>query len=358
MAEQAKAKIAVLVCTNVIGGHEFQMATLVRDLVRIADVTVYVNQEAHQAMFAETGASTVVLQGLLLRPGNLLKQVRDGIAGRTALRRRLGAPDTVLVSAGAVEAGVAASIALYGWVPLSLYLPFFYDRVPTWGRTGYLYNFVLSRFCGFYRQIVTINRIQATVIRALTGVQTLVVPNLVRDVAPAPSVQRGRMLFVGRLDQQKRVEELIEWADFEDNPFKELVIIGDGPLRSKIEDLAGKARHIKIVLAGWLGPEGQDALIDGNDILLLNSLLEGEPLVIREANKRGMRVIARHITGVRGVTRRSARFDSREQLQALLRQEHPVRQTLPPLSVKNDAMRRHRSLQAFVDRIQPINPLT
>src|SRR5206468_672198 len=65
MDEQAKTKIAVLICTNVIGGHEFQMATLVRDLVQYADLTVYVNHEAHRPMFAETGATTVTLAGQL-----------------------------------------------------------------------------------------------------------------------------------------------------------------------------------------------------------------------------------------------------------------------------------------------------
>ena len=329
MAEQAKAKIAVLVCTNVICGHEFQMATLVRDLVRLADVTVYVNQEAHQAMFAETGARTVVLQGLLLRSGNLLKQVRDGLAARAGLRRHLGAPDTVLVSAGAVEAGVAASIALYGWVPLSLYLPFFYDRVPTWGRAGYLYNYVLSRFCGFYRQIVTINRIQATVIRALTGANTVVVPNLVRPVMPAPATRPGRMLFVGRLDHQKRVDELIEWADFEANPFKELMVIGDGPLRAQLEAQAGRARHIRVYFAGWKSSAEQDAMIDGNDVLVLNSLLEGEPLVIREARKRGNRVVARSIIGVRGVTKPKQRFSNKDEFRNRLQKLAPYREQLP-----------------------------
>lgn len=349
MAEQAKAKIAVLICTNVIGGHEFQMATLVRDLNQCADLTVYVNHEAHRQMFAETGAPTVTLAGQLLRPGNLLKQMLEGVKARSSLRRQLGTPDTVLLSAGAVEAGVAASIALHGWKPMSLYLPFFYDRVPVWGAVGYLYNFLLSRFCRLYDQIVTINRIQASVIRALTGVKTLVVPNLVREVAPAPATRPGRMLFVGRLDHQKRVDELISWTDFEDNPFKELLIIGDGPLRAQIEGMAKAARHIKVVLAGWLGPQQQDSLIDGNDVLLLNSLLEGEPLVIREANKRGMRVFARNIIGVRGVTRRVARFSSCEQIRKLLCRENPIMSKRPIDQRRDEMQRRRRALLAFVE---------
>jgi glycosyltransferase involved in cell wall biosynthesis len=346
MAE--KAKIAVLACTNVIGGHEFQTATLVRDLVRHADVTVYVNQEAHHTMFAETGAVTVSLPGLLLRPGNLLKQVHAGLTSRASLRRHLGAPDMVLISAGAVEAGVGASIALYGWAPLSLYLPFFYDRVPVWGPTGYLYNFVLSRFCGFYRRIVTINRIQATVIRAMTGAETLVIPNLIRHVMPAPAEQTGRMLFVGRLDHQKRVDELIQWTDFAENPFKELVVIGDGPLRPLLEEQANRTRYVRVKFMGWQSSAEQDAMIDGNDVLVLNSLLEGEPLVIREARKRGNRILARSITGVRGVTKPGERFASKEDLQRRLTSLQPRRAQLDVKETSaTDVRRREAAVQAL-----------
>jgi len=354
MVQKIKANVAVLVCTNVIGGHEFQAATLVRDLLQHAAVTVYLNHEAHRPMFAETGAHTVVLPGKLLRTGNLLRQVKDGLAARTSLRRLLGTPDMVLVSAGAVEAGIAASIALRGWMPLSLYLPFFYDRVPTWGRVGHLYNCVLARFCGLYQKIVTINRIQATVIRAITGTATVVVPNLVRPVIPAPATQSGRMLFVGRVDHQKRIDELIEWTDFAENPFKQLVIVGDGPLRNKIESMAAVTRHIEVKLVGWLSPQQQDTLIDGNDVLLLNSLLEGEPLVIREANKRGMRVFARAITGVRGVTRRSTRFSTQEELRALLRSEDSCRGPVATSRNVDDLGRRNRAIGRLVANIAPV----
>ena len=54
----------------------------------------------------------------------------------------------------------------------------------------------------------------------------------------------------------------------------------------------------------------QDRLIRSNDILVLNSLLEGEPLVIREACFRSMKIVARDITGVRGVATYSERYIS------------------------------------------------
>jgi glycosyltransferase involved in cell wall biosynthesis len=350
MMDANKPAIAVLICTTVIGGHEFQAAALVGGLRRHADVTVYVNDAAHVAMFAATGAPTVLLTGALLRPGPLPKQLLAGARARGALRRAIGTPGRILISAGAVEAGVAASIALHGLAPLTLYLPSFYDRVPVWGRVGHGYNWLLARCCGLYRQIVTINRVQARIIKAFTGVGTLVVPNLIRDIAPAPAARPGRLLFIGRLDAQKRVDELIKWADFVDNPFSEFLVIGDGPFRPALEALAAQTRHVKVAFAGWLSAPEQDMLIDRNDVLVLNSILEGEPLVIREANKRSLRVLARAITGVRGITRKSSRFDSEEAFQALLRRT-PDWNPATPKPDDGDLRRRDRMLARLAQQL-------
>ena len=350
MMDANKPGIAVLICTRVIGGHEFQAAALVAGLRRHADVTVYVNDAAHVAMFAATGAPTVLLAGELLGPGALPKQLLAGARARAALRRAIGRPRQILVSAGAVEAGVAASIALHGLAPLTLYLPSFYDRVPVWGRVGHGYNWLLARCCGLYRQIVTINRVQARIIRAFTGVRTLVVTNLIREIRPAAAVRPGRLLFIGRLDAQKRVDELIEWADFGDNPFRELLVIGDGPARPALEALAARTRHLKVVFAGWLGAAEQDALIDRSDVLVLNSILEGEPLVIREAGKRGLRVLARAITGVRGITRKSCRFDDAAAFQALLRGMPPQHQAIH-VADDRDLRRRDRMLASLAQAL-------
>jgi glycosyltransferase involved in cell wall biosynthesis len=343
-----KSKIAVLICTNVIGGHEFQASAMVRDLREIAEVTVYVNDEKHVQMFAEARVDTVCLSGHLLKPGTLGKQVWNGICARKTLRKQLGHPDHVLICAGAVEAGVAASVALYGWVPLSLYLPFFYDRIPVWGKFGCLYNRLLSGFCALYSRIVTINRIQARVITRLTGIATVVVPNKVRQVAAVDAVRPGRLVFVGRLDHQKRIDELLTGIDFPHNPFGEILLIGDGPLRAKLESIAGRMEHVKVTFAGWLSADQQDALMDANDVLLLNSLLEGEPLVIREARKRGMRVLARAIIGVRGVTRRDERFANLGELRERLMQLPPARKKEVRVLADNaEDLRRARAVRAL-----------
>ncbi len=307
-------RVAVLICTNVIGGHEFQAAALCQSLSEHVSVTVVVNRSEHAAMFRDAGLEVIVAEGLLLGPGSLPRQIFNGWRRRAAIRALIQGSNHVIVSAGAVEAGVAAGVALRGHRPLSMYLPFFYDRVPVWGWKGHLYNCVLATTCKLFDHIITINRIQARVIRAFSGVPTLVVANRIRPVQLPVEQGPPRLVFIGRLDHQKRINEVLRWLDDVSNPIRELLLIGDGPLRPSLELQAKNLKHLSCKFLGWKGPEDQDRLLRTSDILVLNSLLEGEPLVIREARARGMHIVVREITGTRGVTSRAERFSSQQEL--------------------------------------------
>ena len=317
-SDQSRIRVAILVCSRVIGGHEYQVAALAQSLAAHVSVSVYVNQPDHASLFNAPELKVCLKEGQLLRPGTLLTQYLGGWRRRNAIRSLVDSHDYVIVSAGAVEAAIAAGVALRGYKPMSMYLPFFYDRVPVWGWTGHLYNCILARSCRLYDRIITINRIQASVIRAFSGVLTFVVPNKIREVQCPVEQGPARLIFVGRLDHQKRVDELMHWLDSEANPVKELVLIGDGPLRQQLENQALTLTWLKCSFLGWRGPEEQDRLIRSDDILVINSLLEGEPLVIREARFRSMKIVARDIIGVRGVTTRSERYNSQEELIDLL----------------------------------------
>ena len=306
--------VALLACTNVVGGHEYQLAALGQSLAKHVDVTVFVNRAEQAELFRDAGLEVRVMKGLLLGPGPLPWQYVAGWHRRTEIRAMVAGFDHVIVSAGAVEAGVAVGVALRGLQPASLYLPSFYNRVPVWGWKGHIYNCVLGTTCKLFDRIITINRIQARVIRAFSGCQTLVVANLIRQVQLP--VERGpsRMIFIGRMDRQKRVDELMRWLDIESNPIRDLLLIGDGPLRPELERLAQKLTHLNCTFLGWTKPEDQDRLIRASDVLVLNSLIEGEPLVVREARVRGMSIVARTIVGTRGVTSRAERFSTQQGL--------------------------------------------
>jgi glycosyltransferase involved in cell wall biosynthesis len=348
----AQPGIAILVCTNVIGGHEFQSAALARSLAEHVAVKVFINRSEHEKLFADAGLDVRLAEGVLLKAGGFPKQWADGWFRRKTIRKLVEGFDNVIVCAGAVEAGIAAGMALSGHKPTSLYLPFFYDRVPVWGWNGHLYNCILARTCRLFDRIITINRIQARVIRAFSGVSTVVVSNKIRDVQPPVEQGPARLVFVGRLDHQKRIDELMRWLDADTNPIKELVLIGDGPLRSQLEQQAQTLTYLKCSFLGWRSPDEQDRLIRSSDILVLNSLLEGEPLVIREARARGMSIAARDIVGMRGVTTHLERFNSQQTLIDLLntislKLGEPSMRSSPSINSNLATLNRNKRIEAL-----------
>ena len=346
MGQTAGKKIAFVIASNAIGGHEFQSRALVDDFARFVQVTVYLNRETHRSLFDGAAACVSVETGLFLEPGWLGRQMLNGLRRRREIRQLLKGYDHIVVCAGTVEAGVCTSIALSGRGNVSLYLPFFYDRTVLWGKIGCLYNLILGRFGTFYRNIITINRIQARLIRGFMHRPTTVVPNLVRDVSMVQRKGPGRILCICRLDRQKRIPELLRWLDFDDNPYKEILIIGDGPQKEEIAQTSRSLRHIQTILLGWKWPAEQDEIISASDVLVLNSIIEGEPLVLNEAIKRGILVLARDIPGVRGVTTRSSRFSNQGELRtALLTPSSRIAtRTLP-------ARNRDRAVQRLIAQI-------
>ena len=309
-----KIRLALLICSNTVGGHEFQAAALGCSLAERVAVTVFVNRTAHAGLFQQSGLEVRTAECLLLQTGYLPMQFLHGYRRRKSIRALVQDFDYVIVSAGAVEASVAVGVALKGYKPTSMYLPSFYDRVPEWGFKGHIYNCILAKTCKIYNQIITINKIQAKVIGERTAVDTVIVSNKIRQVSLP--LERGppRLIFIGRMDKQKRVDQLIQWLDVAPNPIKQLILIGEGPMRPNLETLARELTHLNCTFLGWTGAEEQDHILRSSDVLVLNSLIEGEPLVVREARLRGMHVLAREITGTRGITSRQERFRTQGEL--------------------------------------------
>ena len=315
---EAKGGCAFIVASNVLGGHEYQSAALASHYAKIAPVTIFLNQEVLAPAFSRIPNATVIVNpGAYISRGTLPRQVLKGAVGKRHLVRQLSGFGEIVVCAGAIEAAIPSAIALRGHPCLNLYLPFLYDRRVLWGAWGCVYNLLAFPWINLFRSIITINRIQATLMRRWVWGDTKVRVHRnsvlpldrlpVTDVAP-------RLVCIGRLDRQKRVPELIRAVDSPAHGFKELLIIGDGPKRDEVRRAASAARFIKVDLLGWVPTEQQSRRLNGQDILVLNSAIEGEPLVLREARERGMRVLAADIPGVRGVTKPSERYGSKAAL--------------------------------------------
>ena len=120
-------------------------------------------------------------------------------------------------------------------------------------------------------------------------------------VAPTPPTAERRLLFVGRLCDEKGLPLLIE-------AFARVVaagrdchlsIVGDGPLRTDVEAFVRDRRlEASIELLGWRGSEAVVEALRGARALVLPSFAEGLPVVIMEAMALGRPVIATTIAGI------------------------------------------------------------
>jgi colanic acid/amylovoran biosynthesis glycosyltransferase len=118
---------------------------------------------------------------------------------------------------------------------------------------------------------------------------------------PTPVLDKPRLVSVGRLSEQKGQILLIEAAAHllaRDLEF-ELVIVGDGPLRGKLERLIDeRGLRGRVWITGFLDNVGVRRELTTARALVMSSFAEGLPVVIMEAMALGRPVISTHIAGI------------------------------------------------------------
>ena len=124
-------------------------------------------------------------------------------------------------------------------------------------------------------------------------------PFFERQISPVP--QTNQLVCVGRLNEQKGHLILLEAAHqlaLQRIDFK-LVLVGDGELRSQIENLITQYNlQDRITITGWANNEQvRQHLIDSR-AMLLASFAEGLPVVIMEALALGRPVVSTYIAGI------------------------------------------------------------
>jgi glycosyltransferase involved in cell wall biosynthesis len=123
-----------------------------------------------------------------------------------------------------------------------------------------------------------------------------------------PGARRGngsfRIACVGRLIFNKGPQFLIEAAPevLQAHPEAEFVLVGDGPLRARLEE---RARELRIGhRVDFLGSRSDvAAILQGCDVLVRPSLLEGMPLAVLEAMACGLPVVATPVAGTSELVR-------------------------------------------------------
>lgn len=107
-----------------------------------------------------------------------------------------------------------------------------------------------------------------------------------------------RLLFVGRLSKVKGVSEILNAVKILEGKV-ELTVVGDGELR---EELITQVKNLNlnqsITFTGAVTPENVKKYMLNNDILVMNSSIEGKPMAIIEAFSYGIPVITTLVGGI------------------------------------------------------------
>lgn len=108
-----------------------------------------------------------------------------------------------------------------------------------------------------------------------------------------------RIAFVGRLAEVKGVTVLLDAFASLDRSDVELVLVGDGHLRSELEARAaelGVAERVRFT--GYLSQAEVRGILADTDVFCLPSFAEGVPVVLMEALACGVPVVATRVAGV------------------------------------------------------------
>jgi glycosyltransferase involved in cell wall biosynthesis len=116
----------------------------------------------------------------------------------------------------------------------------------------------------------------------------------------------GLLTFVGRLDRQKDPMLLLDALSLARavDPNLHLILIGDGVLRSQIEDrlaASADARHVRLL--GALPSRRIAELLRASDLLVLSSAYEGMPIAVLEALATGLPVVSTDVGEIRRVVK-------------------------------------------------------
>jgi phosphatidyl-myo-inositol alpha-mannosyltransferase len=140
------------------------------------------------------------------------------------------------------------------------------------------------------------------------SVQPRVIPNGIEidrfhpGHAPIRHLRDGRInvLFVGRLEKRKGLTDLLQAYQYlhERAPETRLIVVGDGPLRSRVESFVEDRRLEDVVLAGYVPDEVLPRYYATADIFCAPATgSESFGIVLLEAMASGLPVVATEIPG-------------------------------------------------------------
>lgn len=116
---------------------------------------------------------------------------------------------------------------------------------------------------------------------------------------PRPTTDAPRILLVGRLTYQKALDVVLRALARLQHDFR-CDIIGDGPNRAELEQLARTLRlDGRVHFHGWVERDALPAHYRAADVFVLASRMEGMPNVVLEAMAYALPVVATDVAGSR-----------------------------------------------------------
>lgn len=129
-----------------------------------------------------------------------------------------------------------------------------------------------------------------------------VIPNYVDTdmFKPLEVKKEKRLIFVGRLDEQKNLFSLIDAIkDFD----MRLLLIGTGPLEDVLKKKVKEEGIENVVFRGVVPNERLPVELNKSEIFILPSFYEGNPKTLLEAMACGLPVIGTNVVGIKKVIR-------------------------------------------------------
>lgn len=234
-----------------------------------------------------------------------------------ALRRLLTVPGTRpdVVHAHGMRAGALTALALAGTSTAGSRAPKLvvtaHNAPPSGGGAARLVYLALERVVARRADLVLAvsadlgqrlrNAGARDVDRAVVPAPARPVPERPARQEPVPGDGRPLVLAAGRLAPQKGFATLLEaaaaWQHLTPRP--RLLIAGEGPLRTELE---AEARKLTVD-AEFPGHRSDiPGLLASARVFVLPSLWEGQPLILQEALRAGVPVVASDAGGIAGLT--------------------------------------------------------
>lgn len=346
--------LLILVPSAILGGHEFQSIKLINQIYKqeliYRSIVECGNPELLEKIEADNKHYYNFPQVKLINSFFKTRTIKEYLKERICINN----VDRVMICGGTIE-----TIIIYSHIIKSInsqietigYVPMVVDKRILRPYLGLFHNLVLKIACFNIDRIVTINRLQGHLVKKFYGKNSAILPNIIDEMQVVKRNYGQRLVYCGRLDDtQKNIINLIDLLDNQANPYKEFVIIGSGPEEHKISRLSADTKHIHIKMLGWLSAQELESALGCNDVLIMNSRWEGEPLVVREFSARGIPVVARNIPGMRGVTFSKYRFNTPSELLDILKKNFGAFEVKPQQAKSRISRMREKVVNCLITR--------